>query len=205
MDLNEYFTESQGIGVLSTADSNGAVDSALYSRPHCKEEKCLFIMADRLSHKNLQDNPHAAYLFLEQGPGYKGVRLYLTRIKESEDKDLAESLRRKKHGCGLSGKSKSSKTFVVEFKVDSIRPLVGDDLKNMANICPTCMQPAGESGHLCVPVTQKDKKCQWCGALIVDQRHLCNSKIKDLAYICSSCGRTAVKAEHLCHPVKIKK
>ena len=70
--------------------------------------------------------------------------------------------------------------------------------------CPTCQQPAGQDGHLCVPVTRKDKKCDWCGALIVDERHLCNEKVKELSYICNSCGRTALKAEHLCHPQKIK-
>jgi len=69
--------------------------------------------------------------------------------------------------------------------------------------CPTCMKPAGGSGHLCVPLHRKDEKCEWCGALIVNQRHLCNDKVKDLAYVCNSCGRTAVSAEYLCNPKKI--
>lgn len=72
-----------------------------------------------------------------------------------------------------------------------------------SHMCPTCHQSSSED-HLCVPTTKKDKKCDWCGALIVNERHLCQDKIKELAYICNSCGRTAVKAEHLCHPRKIK-
>jgi len=70
--------------------------------------------------------------------------------------------------------------------------------------CPTCLQPTGEDGHLCVPVTKEDTRCEWCGALIVDERHLCNEKVKKISYICNSCGRTAVKAEQLCNPKKIK-
>jgi len=73
------------------------------------------------------------------------------------------------------------------------------------NICPTCLQPTGEEGHMCIPISKEDTKCDWCGSLIVNERHLCNEKIKEVAYICNSCGRTAVKAEYLCHPLKLNK
>ncbi len=71
------------------------------------------------------------------------------------------------------------------------------------NFCPTCQQPVMEDGHMCIPATKKDKVCDWCGALIPNERHLCNDKIKELSYICNSCGRAAVKAEYLCSPKKI--
>jgi len=73
------------------------------------------------------------------------------------------------------------------------------------HVCQTCQQPTGETGHLCVPTTRKDTKCDWCGALITDERHLCDPKIRELAFICNSCGRTAIQAEHLCQPVRVKK
>ena len=76
--------------------------------------------------------------------------------------------------------------------------------KKKASVCPTCQQPVGKEGHLCVPLTKKDKTCDWCGALIPSERHLCDEKVKKLSYICNSCGRTAVKAEHLCSPQKIQ-
>lgn len=76
--------------------------------------------------------------------------------------------------------------------------------KSAKDVCPTCMKPAGHDGHMCVPLTEKDKTCDWCGALIPDERHLCDEKVKELAYICNSCGRTAVSPEHLCSPKKIK-
>lgn len=77
--------------------------------------------------------------------------------------------------------------------------------RHEGDVCPTCGKETGPEGHLCVPVEGEDKTCDWCGALIADERHLCGGKVEDLTYICNSCGRTAVKAEHLCQPQKIEK
>jgi hypothetical protein len=64
MKLSEYFEKNRGIGVFSTVDSSGKVNAALYGRPHfMDEETVVFIAADRLTHANLQTNPHAVYLF----------------------------------------------------------------------------------------------------------------------------------------------
>lgn len=98
------------------------------------------------------------------------------------------------------------KEFQVKLKVavEYAQPQPASD-ENTASTCPTCNQPAGPEGHLCIPKSTKDKTCEWCGALIPDERHLCDEKIKQLSYICNSCGRTAVKAEYLCHPQPIKR
>jgi len=80
MELKEYFENTRGIGVLSTADSEGKVDAAIYSRPHVLEDGMIaFVMRERLTHHNLQSNPHAVYLFIEEGPGFGGLRLFLTK------------------------------------------------------------------------------------------------------------------------------
>jgi hypothetical protein len=76
--------------------------------------------------------------------------------------------------------------------------------KKTSHVCPSCSGKTGEAGHLCVPISKKDEKCSWCGALIPNERHLCCDKVQELAYICNSCGRTAVSADHLCKPIKIK-
>jgi hypothetical protein len=34
MNLKEYFENTKGVGVLSTADSSGKVNAAIYGRPH---------------------------------------------------------------------------------------------------------------------------------------------------------------------------
>jgi hypothetical protein len=58
MKLKEYFAVTKGRGVLATSDSEGRVDAAVYARPHILDgETIAFIMADRLTHQNLQSNP----------------------------------------------------------------------------------------------------------------------------------------------------
>ena len=122
MTLDEYFDRNKGLGVLSTADSDGIVDAAIYARPHFMEDGTLaFIMRDRLSHHNLQSNPHATYLFKEEGAGYKGKRLFLTRVREEQNTELLETLRRRKSAYG-NGEDR----FLVFFKLDKELPLVGD-------------------------------------------------------------------------------
>ncbi|MRR38874.1 pyridoxamine 5'-phosphate oxidase family protein, partial [bacterium] len=73
MDLRDYFENAKGKGVMSTADASGVLTAAVYARPHVMDDGTVaFIMADRLTHKNLESNPHAVYLFLEEGDKYKG-------------------------------------------------------------------------------------------------------------------------------------
>jgi len=125
MELKKYFDEHAGFGVLATADAKGAVNAAVYGRPHFEEadDVLLFIMRDRLSHANLQENPAAAYLFREEGEGYRGKRLALTKIGEEKDSPRIEEIRRRRHeGSGADGGSR----YLVRFRVDRIRPLVGE-------------------------------------------------------------------------------
>jgi len=123
MSLAEYFENTKGLGVLATADGGGNVDAALYARPHVvDEENIAFIMSDRLSHNNVSANPKCVYLFVEEGEGYKGKRLYLTMTGEETDKEKIESLRRKK----FDYKDPSATKYLVSFHIDNVRPLVGD-------------------------------------------------------------------------------
>ena len=120
-DLKRYFENTKGMGVIATADKKGKVDAAIYSRPHFLEDGSIaFIMRDRLTHHNLQSNPYAAYLFVEEGPGYKGKRLYLTKIREEENSELIQSLSRRGYKD-----EKSGSRFLVAFQVDKVLPLIG--------------------------------------------------------------------------------
>ena len=99
MEIKDYFENNKGFGVLSTSDGNGNVNSAVYARPHVMEDDLLaFVMRDRQSYKNIRSNPHATYLFREDGPGYKGIRLYLTKTREENDPDLEQRGRRRARG-----------------------------------------------------------------------------------------------------------
>jgi hypothetical protein len=121
MRLREYFESVKGRGVLATADGDGKVDAAIYATPHfINDETIAFIMRDRLTHNNLQSNPHAAYLFMEAGQKFVGKRLYLTKTREEEDSELLYSLRRKEYSD-----DKNEPKFLVFFEIDRVLPLIG--------------------------------------------------------------------------------
>jgi hypothetical protein len=127
MNLSDYFETTQGTSILATSNSAGQVDVAIYSRPHVTDENTVaFIMRHRLTHENLQSNPQAAYMFIEKGPGYKGKRLYLTKLREETDPELIDSLRKK---GGKHNSKSDEKKFLVYFHIDRTRPLVGDNDK----------------------------------------------------------------------------
>ncbi|MFO8240924.1 MAG: pyridoxamine 5'-phosphate oxidase family protein [Dissulfuribacterales bacterium] len=124
IDLTEYFENKKGTGVLATADDQGRVDLAVYARPHVTDrETVAFIMPDRLTHHNVQSNNHAAYLFMEQSAGYKGIRLFLSKVREEEDSELLHSIRRKNY-ASEQGEEEEPR-FIVFFKAEKVLPLIG--------------------------------------------------------------------------------
>ena len=126
MKLSDYFENTKGRGTISTADANGHLTSAVYARPHfLDEETVAFIMADRLTHKNLESNPHAVYLFMESGEGYSGKRLYLIKTKEEANSPEIERIRRK-DSCPADDEYMKKNRFLVHFTIDKVLPLVGD-------------------------------------------------------------------------------
>ena len=125
MDLREYFENTKGFGVLATSDGEGKVDAAVYARPHFMDDGSIaMIMRDRLTHHNLQSNPHAAYLFHENSPGYKGKRLFLTKVREEQDTELLQSLRRREYID-----ERDENRFLVFFQIDKELPLIGSGEK----------------------------------------------------------------------------
>ena len=96
MRLSEYFEKAKGVGVLATTDAAGQVNQAIYARPlflnKDDDQTCSFIMANRLTHDNVQHNPSAAYLFIEQGEGYAGKRLSLVVLEEETTPEKIKEL-----------------------------------------------------------------------------------------------------------------
>jgi hypothetical protein len=119
MDLQAYFENTKGTGILATADGEGKVDLAVYAKPHFMEEGIIaFIMAERLTHENLQSNDRAAYLFLEEGPGYKGLRLFLKKVREERNTELLRSIRRRTY-------PEDQSRYLVLFTIEKQLPLIG--------------------------------------------------------------------------------
>jgi hypothetical protein len=126
MDLASYFKEKMGTGVLATADGKGRVNTAIYSRPHVYSNQELgLIMRERLSRQNLLENPHAGYLFREEGNGYRGIRLWLKMTGESEDPDQIAALSRRSRK-GEEDYPDEAK-FLVRFRVEKAFVLIGGE------------------------------------------------------------------------------
>lgn len=123
MKLRHYFEEHHGRGIISTADAQGNVNAAVYATPHFMDNgQIAFIMRDRLTHKNITENPKAAYLFIEQGDGVRGVRLYLEKTAEEQDSVQLKELNRRK---GRYAEEDLEPKFLVYFKITRILPLLG--------------------------------------------------------------------------------
>ena len=121
-NLQEYFETAKGLGVLATADSAGKVDAAIYSRPHFLEEGTMtFIMRDRLTHHNLQSNPSATFLFIEEGKGYHGKRLFLKKVREENNPELIRKIKRR-----TFTDDNETLAFLVYFSLVKELPLIGD-------------------------------------------------------------------------------
>ena len=126
-ELKAYFEAAQGLGILSTADESGKVTSAVYAKPHFMEDGMIaFIMRDKLSHTNLEENPYAVYLFREEKAGYSGKRLYLKKFDESDDETLINKVRKQSCHVQADEYSPVERMFLVFFQVEKVLPLIGE-------------------------------------------------------------------------------
>ena len=124
MTLADYFSSAQGTGILSTADQQGKITSAVYARPTVLADGTLvFLMRERLTYQNICTNPHATYLFIEKTMGYQGVRLYLHKIDEINDPQLARQMTR----TSLTPEQDREKgpKHLVRFRIEKSLELIG--------------------------------------------------------------------------------
>ena len=106
------------------------MNTAIYGRPHVQgRDEVVFIMLDRRSHANLADNPHACYLFLEEGTSYQGLRLYLTFLDESTDQEQIRAMSRRPR---RPDEGEQERKFLVRFRVDKALNLLGGGRKELA-------------------------------------------------------------------------
>lgn len=127
MNLAAYFEKAEGTGILATCDPGNMVDMAIYAKPVVVDpETLVFVMRQRLSHQNLRANLSAAYMFIEKGTGYKGLRVHLTMQREETNRSVIAEIH-KKYPCIYADNDDSEK-YLVFFHIDRIRALVGDEI-----------------------------------------------------------------------------
>jgi len=121
MKLSEYIENSRGIGILSTSGSGGDVNGAVYAKPHVLGVDTIgFIMRDRLSRANLQENGSAHFLFVEEGSKTNGIRLHLDKISETDDPEQVQRLSRRTQRA-----DDQESRYLVTFKVRKALALLG--------------------------------------------------------------------------------
>ncbi len=124
MNLHDYFSGKSGFGVISTSNNQGEVNSAVYAKPHIVDNNTIaFIMRDRLTRKNVNENSQAHYMFIEHNHGFNGVRLSLTMLEESQDQEQIQALSRR----SSAGDSDDAERFLVTFTVNKALMLVGGE------------------------------------------------------------------------------
>ena len=124
MNLQDYFKGKSGFGVISTSNNQGEVNSAVYAKPHIIDSNTVtFIMGDKLTHKNVSENPHANYMFIEHSHGFNGVRLSLTMLEESQDQERIQAMSRR----SSTEDSDNTERFLVTFTVNKALMLVGGE------------------------------------------------------------------------------
>jgi hypothetical protein len=123
MDLAILFA-APGLGVMATADRAGLVNTAVYARPHVIDATTLvWGMTDKRTFANISQNPHAAFLFKQSGPGFQGVRLGLELIRTEEHGEMLARIQRNTDEIVGPGAG-SAVTHAVWFRVVETRPLI---------------------------------------------------------------------------------
>ena len=132
MTIKDYFENTSGLCILSSADQSGKVTTAVYSAPRVMDDGMVcFLMRERLTYRNILENPHAACMFIERGAGYQGVRLFLKKVREDNDPALITRMTRR-HLSPQEDQAKGPKHLVI-FSVDKLLPLIGDGETGMTS------------------------------------------------------------------------
>jgi hypothetical protein len=125
-ELMEYVNKQPRLGILSTADKNGKVDSGYFGSPRMIDEKTIFMgLGKNRTFANLQENPRACFLIMEPGkklPEWKGVRVYLKMI---DCQTSGEKLDTIKGRIAETGGENAAKMIhaAITFEIEEIRPL----------------------------------------------------------------------------------
>lgn len=123
MKLQDMFPAG-GRGVIAASDSSGNVNVAVYAKPHIIDEKTVaWGMTEGRTWTCVKENPHAAYLYMNPGPGYSGVRLKISLKELFESGDMLETV--KKHTAEIvSPAAAEAVKHVAYFEVEEVRPLI---------------------------------------------------------------------------------
>ncbi|AKB50944.1 hypothetical protein MSBRW_1691 [Methanosarcina barkeri str. Wiesmoor] len=126
-DLIDYFNKSPRLGVLSTSNTDGRVDSAVFGSPQMIDEKTVIAAtADNRTFANLRKNPYALYTIMEPGDSitdWKGIRVYMILKEYGTSGKLLDMIRNE--AAKFVGEEGAKMIYAsLTFEVYEVRPLV---------------------------------------------------------------------------------
>ncbi len=122
--LKEMFQEN-GIGIMASSDADGWVNMAIYSPPIITAEGLLvFGATERLTYKNIKENPRAMFMFVCPDKGWKGARIRLSLVKDETSGPMLEKVRERFKEMGYYYLA-SEICHALYFKIEEIRPIKG--------------------------------------------------------------------------------
>ncbi|MRR17247.1 MAG: pyridoxamine 5'-phosphate oxidase family protein [Deltaproteobacteria bacterium] len=124
--LTEYFNKQPRLGVLSTSNKAGEVDSAYFGSPRMIDDQTVMVaLGKNKTLANLQENPHACYMIMEPGKSifeWKGLRIYMKMTKCETSGDNVDLM--KKMISEKAGEAAGKMIYAaVTFSVSGVRPL----------------------------------------------------------------------------------
>ena len=125
--LMEYFNRQPRIGVLGTANKDGIADVAVMGSLQMIDEKTVTgAFARGRTFANLQENPNAVYMIMNQGSeilDWKGIRVYLRMREYVTSGPQLESY--KSQVAKVVGEQAAEMVHVmVTFDLTEVRPLI---------------------------------------------------------------------------------
>jgi hypothetical protein len=122
----EYFNKQPRLGVLSTGNKAGEIDSAYFGSPIMTDETTIVVaLGKNRTLENLQENPNACYMIMAPGKSifeWKGVRIYMKMTAcETSGKTIDMMKKMLTEKVGESAAKMIS--AAVSFSVTSVRPL----------------------------------------------------------------------------------
>ncbi|WP_410507306.1 pyridoxamine 5'-phosphate oxidase family protein [Methanosarcina hadiensis] len=125
--LMDYFNKQPRIGVLSTADKDGKVDSAVYGSPQMIDEKTVVVATGKnRTFSNLQENPYAMFLIMEPGAeimDWKGIRVYMKMKESATSGEMLDMIR--SQITKIAGEEAGKMIYAtITLEITELRPLI---------------------------------------------------------------------------------
>jgi hypothetical protein len=126
-ELMELFNSPTRIGILSTSDGKGNVNSGLFGSPRMLDgDTVVMACGESRSLANMAVNPKAVYLFFEPGANimdWKGAKVYLRVDKFEKEGPLLDRFIQEIR-ARVGDQAASRLTTAVTFHIEDIRPLI---------------------------------------------------------------------------------